>query len=282
MARKKRKITFHYLKINNEELNIIDVYNNLVTAIVRLGKPDRKIEQGFHKFYLIDSCENIRLKKKIVFKNASYNFRPKLIDNITISERDSPKELGEGERQKTHIITKIVDEEILLIAEKSFYGVNINQIIKYLNHFTYLLDLDENFTFYYETIAKDNFIEEIENLERITYADVIVDKQLLGSEALNFSSRINEVKHEITVTIKAKRENNIENIIRDVYAKLNGGESHINKIRIKGRNLENNEVVINTDFIERQEFIMCDYNQETGEISTPDAFIELNSIIENF
>lgn len=192
MARKKRKITFHYLKISEDNLDVSEIYNNLIDAILNLEKPQRKIEHSSNKFYLLDTCETIEAKKKIVFKSASYNFRPKLINNVTITERESPKELSEGERQKTHIVTKSNNNEILIIAEKAYLGVNINQVIRYLNHFIYLLDMDETFIFYYETIAKDNFIEEIENLDRVTYADVIVDKQMLGSEALNFSDRINE------------------------------------------------------------------------------------------
>jgi len=282
MPRKKRKICFHYLKVNNEDIDVNTVFTNLLAKINDLDKPHRKIEHGHNRFYLLDNYEVINSKKMILFKNAAYNFRPKLIDNITITERDSPKQLGEGERQKTHILSKNINGEILILIEKSHFGVSINNFIRYLNHFIYLLELEDNFRFYFETLAKDNFLEEVERLERVTYADVTVDKQLLGSDALNFSDRTTEVNHEITVTIKAKRQNNIENTIRDIYAKVSGGENRINRIRIKGRNSENNEVIINTDFIERQEHILCDFNTETGEISTDDTFIELSSIIDNF
>lgn len=282
MARKKRKICFHYLKINDENMDVNETFNNLLSKIKDLDKPSRKIEQGHNRFYLLDNLETIRDKNKIIFKNAAYNFRPKLIDNVTIAERDSPKQLGEGERQKTHIITKTIKGEVLIVIEKSHFGVSINNFIRYLNHFSNLLELENNFSFFYETLAKDDFLEEIDRLERITYADVMVDKQMLGSDALNFSERTTEVKHEITVTIKAKREDNIGDTVRDIFAKVSGGENHINRIRVKGRNTENNEVIINTDFIERQEYVLCDFDNETGEISSADTFIELNAILDNF
>lgn len=254
----------------------------MLDKIDQLDKPSRKIEQGHNRFYLLDNRSFSNGKNKITFKNAAYNFRPKLIDNVTITERDSPKQLGEGERQKTHLITKNINGEILIIIEKAHFGVSINSFVKYLNHFTNLLEIEDNFLFIYETLAKDDFLDEINRLQRVTYADVIVDKQLLGSDALNFSDRTAEVNHEITVTIKAKRQNNIEDTIRDIYAKVSGGENHINRIRVKGRNAENNEVVINTDFIERQEFVLCDYDEETGEMSSTDTFIEMNAILDNF
>ena len=282
MPRKRRKICFHYLKINDENVDVIETFNNLLMKIEELDKPDRKIEQGHNRFYLLDSRSITSGKNKITFKNAAYNFRPKLIDNVTIAERDSPKQLGEGERQKTHIITKPLNGEVLIVIEKSHFGVSINNFIKYLNHFINLLELEDNFRFYFETLAKDNFLDEIDKLQRITYADVIVDKQLLGSDALNFSDRTTEVNHEITVTLKAKRKNTIEDTVRDIFAKVSGGENHINRIRVKGRNAENNEVIINTDFIERQEYVLCDYDEETGEMSSADTFIELNAILDNF
>ena len=129
---------------------------------------------------------------------------------------------------------------------------------------------------------KDDFLDEIGHLSRVTCADIFVDKQLLGSEALDYSNRINQVKHEIVVTVKAKNNDTIADFARDLYAKFNGGENRIQKIRIVGRNEENNEVVINTDFIERQEYIMPEINEITGELSTAEVFVEMNAVIQNF
>ena len=60
-----------------------------------------------------------------------------------------------------------------------------------------IVENEENIKFGYETIAKDDFLEEINALSRITCADVFVDKQLLGGDSLNYSERLSSIKHEI-------------------------------------------------------------------------------------
>ena len=77
------------------------------------------------------------------------------------------------------------------------------------------------------------------------------------------------------LVVKASPRDTIADFARDVFAVLSGGENSIQKIRIIGRNDENNEVVINTDFIERQEYIMPEINDITGELSSSEVFNEM-------
>ena len=144
------------------------------------------------------------------------------------------------------------------------------------------LELESPIRFDFETIAKDNFLEEIENLSRVVSADVYVDKQLLGSEVLDYSERTSTVKHEVVVSVKAKNRDTISDFARDVYAKLNSGQNSIQRLRVVGRNNENNVVKLNTDFIERQEYVRPNINQVTGEIRTSDLFNEMESVLQNF
>ncbi|MCT4235855.1 hypothetical protein [Elizabethkingia miricola] len=61
-----------------------------------------------------------------------------------------------------------------------------------------------------------------------------------------------------------------------------GGKSEITKLRIVGRNDDNNEVVLKTDFIERQEYITAEVSDRTGEVSSTDIFIEINAAMDTF
>jgi hypothetical protein len=284
MARKKRKIGFYYLTVTNNDIAVQEAYVLVANFIKDKEKADRKLNLGNNKFCLLDTFKFAQrnLRSKMVFKSATYNFRPNLIHEETVNERESPKQLQEGEIEKTHIVTKNSNGDIVFLMEKHLNGIAISQFVKYLNYFSSLMPREERIYFGFEIIVKDNFLDEMNLLSRVTCADIFVDKQLLGSDSLNYSNRINQVKHEVILTVKANNKDSIKDFARDIYAKLNGGRNEIRKIRIIGRNEENNEVIINTDFIERQEYILPELNQITGELSTPEVFIEMNAVINNF
>jgi hypothetical protein len=190
--------------------------------------------------------------------------------------------MEEGETQKTHLVTKAINGDVIVLLEKHQAGLNMNQIKNYLNYFAMTLDVETQIRFDFETIAKDNFLDEIDNLSRIVSTDLYVDKQLLGSEVLGYSERTNTVKHEVIVSVKAKNRNTISGFARDVYAKINNGQNSIQRLRVVGRNNENNVVKLNTDFIERQEYVRPTVNQVTGEIRSSDLFNEMESALQNF
>ncbi len=286
MATKKRKIGFYYLTLtlNENDIEIQDALNQVLIHINNLNKVDRKKTLTGKKFGLLDNINSNRerTKHKLLFKSATHSFRPPLIDKTTANERVSPKTINEGEIHKTHITTKTINGDIIIVLEKHLNAMTINQIIDYLNYYALQLEDENQFTFSSEIIVKDDFLEEIDDLSRVVCADVYVDKQVLGGDALNFSERINTVQHEVIVSVKAKRSDSIRDFTRDIYAVFNGGKQSVNKIRLIGRNNDNNIVTINTDLIERQEYVMTMINDVTGEIVSSELFIEIDSILRNY
>jgi hypothetical protein len=191
--KKKRKIGFYYLTLNLSDFNVFDIFSNLIDSLIIIEKVGRKENINSEKFCFLDEVKKFDSTSRchLVFKSATHSFRPPLIDGKTIAERENPKKLLEGERHKTHLISKAIDGDLILILEKGKDALNINQLLSYFNHFLSLLDLDARLKFSYEIIAKDSFLEEIQNLNRVVCADVFVDKQLLGSNSLNYSKRLN-------------------------------------------------------------------------------------------
>ncbi|MCS3532070.1 hypothetical protein [Chryseobacterium sp. JUb7] len=283
MARKRRKIGFYYLTVN-EGNDLKESFDLIISHINGLSKEERKYELGNSKLCYLDSYQetNGGNKAKAIIKSAKYSFRPNLVHRATITERENPKLLEEGEIEKSHIAFKFSDDAISFILDKHSGGITIKQFVSYLNQFSHSIETDIQLRFGFEIVVKEDFLQEIENLSRVTCANVVVDKQLLGSDALNYSDRITEVQHDIVVSVKAKKRDSIEEFAKDVFAKFIGGERGINRIRIIGRNEDNNQVVINTDFIERQEFIFANYNEITGEITSDDVFTEMYDTLNNF
>lgn len=281
MRRTKRKIGFYYLTIN-EGNDLGNSFNLVMDYINSLSRQDRAYELGNQKFCFLESYQVNGQQSKIMIKSAKHSFRPNLVHRDTIQERENPKAIEEGEIEKSHIVTKIMENTICLILDKHMGGITIRQLVKYLNEFSRNIDMEIPINFGYEIVVKENFLEEIENLNRVICAQIVVDKQLLGSDALNYSNRINEVKHDIILNVKAKRLSSIEDFAIDIFNKFRRENNRINKIRIIGRNDENNEVVLNTDRIERQEFINAEINESTGEISSLDVFSEMESVLRGF
>lgn len=282
MPRKKRKIGFYYLTINDENLDINQSFVQVVNHINNLQPVDKRKSIAGSKFGLLDTLRqyNNNIRYQLIFKSATNNFRPPLLDRDTVVERDSPKTLGEGETNKTHLISKAIGGELIVIVEKFMDGLSIKQIVNYLNSFS--RTFAQPYHFGYESIVKDDFLEEVNALARITAAEMYVDKQLLGSEALDYSERINSVKHEIVISVKARNRESISDFARDIYARLNGGQQEIRRIKITGRNDDNNVVVLNTDVIERQEWVNPNINEDTGEILSNELLDEMEAVMFNF
>lgn len=181
----------------------------MINYINGLNKIDRNFSLGNNKFCIIDEVNFYQNANQtnIIFKSATHSYRPNLIHRETVDERESPKDIAEGEIEKTHLVTNFVNDDLILLLEKHLHGISINQFVRYLNH--YGGQLDEPIKFNFETVVKDNFLEEIDNLSRVTCADIYVDKQMLGGEALNYSNNLNEVKHEVILSVKSKKWNQL-------------------------------------------------------------------------
>lgn len=283
MSTKPRKIGFFYLTAL-PNINVAEAIKNLLTEISNLPKEERKFDLGSTKFMLLDSytLTNNGLKSKVLIKSATHSYRPNLLHRDTVEERENPKLLEEGDSEKTHIAMKFIGSRVCFILEKKQAGVNIGQFITYLNNYSHTLIGDPIITYGYETVVKENFLEEVRRLSRVVSTQVVVDKQLLGSDALNFSENIDSVKHDIVVNVTAKNRDSITDFAQDVFALINRGRRDINRIRIVGRNQSNQEVIINTDFLERQEYINAEFRPGTGEVVTDDVFLKMYNVLNNF
>ncbi|MFN5847589.1 MAG: hypothetical protein ACK43K_03805, partial [Chitinophagales bacterium] len=101
--------------------------------------------------------------------------------------------MTEGERIKTHCLVRITNNnEVIFCLESSTSTLSIQSIINYLNHFiTQYFDahnIENRYRIDFDIIAKDNFMEELQSLNRVVSTEVFIDKQILGSEALNYSN----------------------------------------------------------------------------------------------
>ena len=269
------------------------IIDEIINFIMKQSKTNRFLDLKGNKFCFLESAskelngENIILIKGI-FKSARNEFRPNLIHKKTGIERKNPKEIAEGDIEKTHFVIKIDknSEEVFMFLEYNFHGINTVSVIDYFESFHIKMlkskNMNRNSTIKYFIIPKNSFLTELETLSRTKMAEIYFDKQLLGSKALNFSNRFVSLKKELKLTLSASKSESITEVAIDLYNRFNSNNSDISKVRIYGVDEDNNEKILDTTFMGRVEFVKVDLNQETGEVNSSQLFTGLVKIANSF
>lgn len=258
---------------------------DILEYIKKHTKVNRKYSLNTDKFCLIESAtfnksENLY---EILFKSARHSFRPPLINRNTTIERENPKTIEEGEIEKVHLILKFEEDDVTMYIEKNRDGVTINNIMDYFNYFLRKYNTEHNpdadYHFKADLILRENFLEILNSLKRVSVTDVFYDKKILGGDYLNLSNRTVNIKNSVVVSLQATRGESIKEAAVDAFNKFNAKKNNsINKIRIHGKNDVNGDVVLNTDFIQMRETVDIEYDPNTGEINTTNAFRHLKAI----
>jgi hypothetical protein len=297
MKNKETKINFYsvtknYWKLPDEEDSVVEPFweiKNTLEYIVKLSKKKRFYNLKDNKFCFIDS---IRINNNVCegfFKSARDKFRPNLINKLTGGERSNPKEKTEGDIEKTHFVIKIdeSENEVYLFLENNHTGISINSFVNYLQFFSKEYanknNLGNRYSIKYLIIARNNFLNELKKLERARIAELYVDKQILGNHFLNFSNRTVPVQHEIMLTVKAQKGEDIKNFAVDAYNTLTGKKAYgIKKIRIYGQDENGNKTLVDTSFMGQVDFISTKLDNDTGEAISQLLLNGITEIAMNF
>ena len=265
---------------------------NVINLIKKKAKKDKIRDIKGDKFCflenvsIVENSDKSRIEIYGFFKSARNQFRPNLVNRRTGVERPNPKLLVEGDIEKTHfsIILDKTLNEVYFVHEFNFHGVTINNILDYFKFFAKQHasenELNKSFTLKHQVIPKSGFIETLQSMKRVKIADVYIAKQLLGSDALNLSNRFVGVKNELKLTIGSNPRESIKSTAVDIFNAFNSGGSLISKIRIEGRDERDNDVLIDTSFMNKQEYITVDRNSDTGELVSSQVYSELKKLTE--
>lgn len=252
---------------------IIEYISTLPTVL------EKQYDLNENKFCRLEEVSEKSKIQKLLFKSATHKYRAPLMNKDSGAERNNPKKINEGERVKTHLTIKYNSNDVIICLESGFGTLQIKQFINYLNSFlsdyTILKGTQRDYSFNFEVIVKDNFLEELKKMNRVMEGEIYIDKSVLGSEALNYSDRTTTVKHDLKMVIKAERGFSIIGALTDIFNKLNSGKSTINKIRVRGKNENDNNIIIDSEFISKMEFVPITLHEETGEVNTELIFEQL-------
>lgn len=277
----KHQIAYYIIEYRYEDNtigNLAEMLNRVLTYINGLDKVQRKRNGFFNhdKFAYLSDFSNINNVFKVIMKSASHSYSAPLIHKDTLSEPKNPKKLEEGEQVKTHIV---IDANSRYATKDTMYrGIAMNAFICYVNSF--LDDIYNNGEikgmFVYSDVPSDNFKDEIDRLDRVSLAEITTDKQILGSPALGYNDRMEEVHEDVNITIKAKRGGSIkERVLSTILPSLNNNKIH--RIKIKGKDEVGNNCILDSLNLLKKSCVEVEKNEETGEFESDSMFAQLMS-----
>ena len=208
---------------------------------------------------------------------CKYNYMPNLIDIKNRSERNSPKSISEGDKEKTHITIK----DNIIAYEQRRNGTSATVLSRLMN--IAWKNIRNNLDHQIKSIAlrqviDKSFLDTIKKASKIKQAEFLVTSTVLGTDFFNFGND-SEVEDLYTLKIKAKRKKSINkaNFIDKIERYL-AGEERIEKITASIYDEDNNPRLINTEEFSKQYNISVSKNAN-GEVIDSDIFEKLKGLI---
>jgi len=240
-----------------------------------------------NKFHFLTSHKQEGDIQKVLFVSAKYHYRPPLVDKLTATARNNPKTLSEGESEKTHIALKYKKDEIIVIMEERPAGISINGIAQYIGHHETLrckkLEKKREWIVEFNIIPKDDFLGEMRQLSRLSLGQIYIDKKILGSEFLDFSNKVKQVKKELVLSVKAEKNESILPSLEDIYSKFSSDNNQtISKIRVQGSSDQGHKILLDTDIIKKISYLEADIGQNDGVVVSDSFFQDMATILKEY
>lgn len=288
-------INKHYYKTAKNYADSYRPYKEIKDTLLWIHQKEDKKEKIMdlrgNKFCWLD---HLRIDNELIsgfFASGRNEYRPPLIDRLTMEERDNPKKVSEGEKERTHFTIKIENDDVFLFLQSNYFGISIKNIINYLFYFQRKKNLEDkvknNYSISEEIVKNNNFLTELENLNRTTLATLFLNKRVLGSNSLDFSQRTSSIQEDLKLTLSSKTKESITIPIIDIFNKFFNRDrpianADVTRIKIKGIDNDNNQVRLDTDILARIEHLEIDKNANTGELNSTQLLTHLQNIARHF
>lgn len=270
-----------YQLVDGSTGDLADMLNRVLTYINGLSLVDRKRDDNSQdKFSYLSSLNTDGDMHAIIMKSARHSYSAPLVHRQTLHERPNPKLLEEGEQVKTHCVINAISG--YMTKDTLLGGVAINNFVNYINSFLpQVYSANETAgAFIYAVIPCDNFRDEINRLDRVSVAEIVTDRHILGGPALNFNGRMDEIQEDVTVTVKARRGENIKNqALSWLIPSLNN--HRVRRVRIKGRDEFGNERILDSLNLIKKTYVNVEKDEHTGEFNSQSMLTELQSALSN-
>lgn len=244
-----------------------DEKNNKAVALSSIRD---ETKQGLHLF-------------KIVFKSCKYNHSPDYMSSTDGSERPTDKQLYEGDKELTHMCMRIDGNEAFTIFEDRRNGVTMGGVVKYFNKLlhTFLAQegITDNFYLWASIIPPEDFLTALEAADRVSVAELFVEKKVLGSKYLGLMDVDANSQDDLVITLKSKpRQSLPKRAIKQTFLSLTTEGSKVSRIRLYGKDINKMSVMIDSLKGKRVEEVTVDLTPN-GIVDSYSIFIKIEEVM---
>jgi hypothetical protein len=254
----------------DDGLRLYDISDKKFTSIDYIEQVSSTQYEGFNKVFIG------------MFSTGNYGSRRNLKNSMNNGRRENPKLIVEGEEQENYFLLCFkTGGDIELILQNAGRGVTSNNIKNYLdtffNKFLTANEVEREFVLKEGTIIETTNTM-IDRLDRVTTTKIYIDKDILGDEYLNLSTRTLQAKAELVIDVRAQRGQDIRDFLNDVRQNL-VYQTKIDKIWIEGKDANGNPSSFYIDQIQKSVFVDIEVDEGTASIIRTDIKRKLLQLI---
>lgn len=220
---------------------------------------------------------------KIIFKSCKYNHSPDYMSSTDGSERPTDKRLDEGDKELTHMCMRIDGNEAYTIFEERRNGVTMGGVIKYFNKLlhTFLSQegMEDNFYLWASIIPPDDFLTVLDTADRISVAQLFVEKRVLGSGYLGIMDVDANSQNDLLMTLKSNpRQSLPKRALRQAFLSIATEGTEINRIRLYGKDINKMNITIDSLGGKRVEEVTVDLTPN-GVVDSYSIFAKIEEVL---
>lgn len=209
------------------------------------------------------------------FVSLKYNQTREVLNKNTLESKGRLKEIDDGDKEYNHIVIIENNQRIKVAFEYNYYGLqSLGTVVSYINDMAtrYFQEIGIDKYYYLEAHNEVNkeFLSELNKMTKINIATIVVDSKRLGNTDFGNLSGREEVKDEISITLRKARKSNIPKDIIEEYYNKKQSNNDIKRIYVMGRN-EINKVKLDTEEMKQKVKLSISTNT-FGEINSEDMF----------
>ena len=291
MSTENRKIGHYAIVMSFDGTETFDSqrFKNFLMELINLPRSERlENMRKYNKALLISHVSEVQSRAhntilNVAFTSCKYNHAPDYMSSIDGAERATSKHREEGEQELTHFSIELKDNEGYAVFEERKSGVSIGIVLHYLNTRFYVYQsnngLTPRYTLEYSLVPHDDFLDIVDRSERICNAELFVDKEILGSDFLNFSGYTTEIKDELSLFVLPRRNRSVDKpLIRQIVDGINRRTGRVSRVRIKVKDDDGVTYLIDTLNGKRKNEIVVDLN-ENGVVNSESIFRALVGVL---
>ena len=290
MSVRKRKLGYYSIDFLSGEEHSFD--SNLFCGFIRFlkGLPEKERLFNDTKNNKAVALSNIRdeVKQgmqffKLTFKSCKYNHSPDFMSSLDGSERPTDKQLYEGERELTHMCMRIDMSEAYTVFEERKNGVSMGGVIAYFNRLLnryYLQTGTPNDKILWSSLVPpDDFLTALRDADRISIADIFVEKKVLGSDYLNIMDVDANAQDNLIMTLKAKRSQTLsKRAVEAVFRSIATEGTTITRIRLYGKDVNKLNILIDSLNQKKFEEIIVELG-DNGTVDSYSIFAKIEEVL---